>query len=589
MKKVKIYIILFVMLFSLVLYSFVPGKMNEVRAAPGTRYELTPNVDGLDNALYPGYKDRIKALQASHPNYRILVYYTGLNWNEVLTAEYQGHGRSPINLFQIGGNYNGKWICPICGNKAYDNGSWCCASLDALGYMMDPRNSINENDIFQFKDLEGSDVQYDDIARVVSKYGSFINNPEAIQAIVDASNTYNINGYFLVAKIINEHGKNGSTLSNGQGYNGNYVGYYNYFNIGSFGNGSANIINSGLRAAKERGWNSIRASILGGTQVVKDSYITRYSQNTLYYQKFNVSGKALLNSHQYQQNIMAAQSQGSSLKSYYAGTTSVSTYTFIIPVFEGMPTNPVARPSVSEPSSITYENGVVRNISTSLKVRASANGTAIGALNNNESIKILGRASNQVGGYFWDLIVSNQDGTYGYAARSIGGDECIASLGSTGNTSTTSAPTQPTQPAANNNSQNNAPAAPVSQKTEYKVGADRMKFTPNFSVENVHGVWGNCKVTDKTGALKLNGGLATGDTVELEGKFYKVVKCGDVNGDTQINIFDAVTMLNAIKDPNSIDSFARDAACVKGGTDYNVTDIVTLLNYIKGEAALMLN
>ena len=67
--------------------------------------------------------------------------------------------------------------------------------------MMDPRNSINDSDVFQFKDLEGSDVSYDDIARVVANYGPYLNNQEAIQAIVDASIQYNVNGYFLVAKI----------------------------------------------------------------------------------------------------------------------------------------------------------------------------------------------------------------------------------------------------------------------------------------------------------------------------------------------------------------------------------------------------
>lgn len=582
--KKYIYILLVIIILSSVCGFFIPT--NTVYAAQGTKYNLTPDVDGLDDALYPGFKSRIKAVQASHPNYRILLYYTGLDWNEVITAEYQGHGGSPINLFQLGGNYNGKWICPICGNRAYDNGSWCCASLDALAYMMDPRNSLNESDIFQFKDLEGSDVQYEDIARVVSGYGAFINNGEAIQAIVDASNMYNINGYFLVAKIINEHGKNGSTLSNGQGYNGNYVGCYNYFNIGSFGNGAANIINSGLKAAQDRGWTSIRASILGGAQVVKDSYITRYSQNTLYYQKFNVSGKALLNSHQYQQNIMAAQSQGSSLKAYYANTNSVSSYTFIIPVFEGMPAVSCARPDITQPSTLSYEDGVVRNVRSSLKVRASAGGTPIGALNNNESIKIIKRAGGPVNGYFWDLIVSNQDGTYGYAARNIGGDECIASLGTTGNISSTSSPVvTPSQPAAPSTPAPNTP--PYAGK--YTIGADRMKFHPSMNVGEVYSIWARAKVTEKNGALKLNGGLATGDKVEVDGKFYVVIKRGDVNGDTQINILDAVTMLNAIKGENSIDAYANDAGCVKGGTSFDVTDIVTLLNYIRGEDNISVN
>ena len=209
---------------------------------PGT---LTSNINEVDEAKYPGYKTLINDMKAKHPNYIFLVYYTGMDWNEVITAEYQSHGISPLNLFQVSSNYNGMWQCPICGTKKYDNGSWCCASKESLAYMMDPRNSINDSDVFQFKDLEGSDVSYDDIARVVSGYGSYINNPEAIQAIVDASIQYNVNGYFLVAKIINEHGKNGSTLSNGQGYNGKFVGIYNYFNIGSYGNGTATIINNG--------------------------------------------------------------------------------------------------------------------------------------------------------------------------------------------------------------------------------------------------------------------------------------------------------------------------------------------------------
>ena len=91
--KKCIYILLVIMMLSTVLWGFIPT--NSVHAAQGAKYNLTPDVDGLDDALYPGFKSRIKALQASHPNYRILLYYTGLDWNEVLTAEYQGHGGSP--------------------------------------------------------------------------------------------------------------------------------------------------------------------------------------------------------------------------------------------------------------------------------------------------------------------------------------------------------------------------------------------------------------------------------------------------------------------------------------------------------------
>ena len=45
------------------------------------------------------------------------------------------------------------WFCPVCGTKSYDNGSLRCASMEALKYMMDPRNSLNSSDVFQFMEL----------------------------------------------------------------------------------------------------------------------------------------------------------------------------------------------------------------------------------------------------------------------------------------------------------------------------------------------------------------------------------------------------------------------------------------------------
>lgn len=583
-KKILVVTLLMTILLSLII-NLIPAIANKSYAADMPKGTLSRDIDGLDENLYPGYKQLINNLRAKHSNYTFLLYYTGLDWNEVLTAEYQGHGYSPKNLFQIGTKYNGMWICPICGNKAYDNGSWCCASREALAYMMDPRNSINESDVFQFKDLAGSDVSYNDIARVVSGYGSYLNNSEAIQAIVDASATYNINGYFLVAKIINEHGKNGSTLSNGKGYNGNYVGIYNYFNIGATGSGTANIINSGLSYAQSQGWSSIRASIFGGTAVVKNSYIDKYSQNTFYYQKFNVSGRSDLASHQYQQNILAAQSQGSSLKSYYGTSTTASEYVFIIPLYKNMPKTASSRPDVSKANSITYENGVIQNISSSLKVRASAKGTAIGALNNGEKVKILQRATTQVGGYYWDLIVSERNGTYGYAARIIGGDQCIVSTGSSG-TSSGSAGENETSPDPEPNPDYNKPAENLEGNA--KINGTNFEMLPNVTYETIKKSYANAIVKDRSGKEVTSGNLGTGYKLTINNTTYTIVKKGDVNGDTSVSILDAVAMLNSVKGTKVLENEYKSAAMVKNNTEFNITDVVLLLNYIKGTTKLSL-
>lgn len=589
MKNIKISILILIVILSYLLLAFLPIVQNKSYAGDMVAGTLSPDIHLLDDSLYPGYKQLINNLQAKHPNYRFLLYYTGLDWNEALASEYQGHGSSPWNLVQVSDNYNGMWICPICGEKRYDNGSWCCASLEALAYMMDPRNSINESDIFQFKDLEGSDVSYNDIARVVSGYGSYLNNGEAIQAIVDASNQYNINGYYLVAKIINEHGKNGSTLSNGKGYNGQYVGVYNYFNIGSYGNGTATIINNGLSYALGQGWTSIRASIMGGAQVVKQKFIIQYSQNTLYYQKYNVSGKSALGSHQYQQNILAAQSQGSSLKSYYGSSTTASTYTFIIPLYKNMPKTASPRPNPGTKNSISYENGVIQNVSSSLIVRASPGGTAIGALNNGESVKILKRATTQVNGYYWDLIVSNKNGTYGYSARIVDGDQCIVGTGS-GGTSSGSTGTNTNPPSQDTNTTPPPIDNTPNIETDIKLSGEKISTLPNINFTELKTKYKDKSliVKNKEGKEITSGNLATGYTVTMDEKTYTIVKKGDVNGDGTSSVIDAVLMLNAVKGTTKLEGVYKEAALIKNNSTFNVTDVVSLLNYIKGTSKLSL-
>ena len=66
--------------------------------------------------------------------------------------------------------------------------------------------------------------------------------PVEKNAIIEAAKTHNVNAYYIVARILQEQGKDGSTLSKGQGYNGQYVGVYNVFNIGASGNGKETVI-----------------------------------------------------------------------------------------------------------------------------------------------------------------------------------------------------------------------------------------------------------------------------------------------------------------------------------------------------------
>ena len=175
-----------------------------------------------------GIKEQIKALQVQHPNRTFKVEYTDLTWEEVINGEHQGHSASvsPSNLVQAGSSsYGGLWICEICAKQKYDTGKWYCASLEALEYMMDPRNSLNETDLFQFMQLSGfQDFNNDTVRSVLKQMAAKYTwvDDECIEATIQAANTYHVDPYYIMAKILEEQSAT-SPLNTGAGFNGSYV------------------------------------------------------------------------------------------------------------------------------------------------------------------------------------------------------------------------------------------------------------------------------------------------------------------------------------------------------------------------------
>ena len=332
-----------------------------------------------------------------------------------------------------------------------------------------------------------------------------------------------------------------------------------------------------------------KSIIFGGAEVVKNSYITKYSQNTLYYQKFNVSGKSALASHQYQQNIMAAQSQGASLKNYYGTSNTAQTYTFIIPLYENIPATISPRPDVTKANSINYEDGIVQNISTSLKVRASANGTAIGALNNNESIKILEKAQSPINGYLWDLIVSNVDGTYGYAARVVGNEICIVPTGTTGSSSgTAETPAPPVEEPPVVEEPEEPEEVVVDIEKDIALNGEYIDMIPEVTCEHITEKYENAIIKDKDGNTVEEGNLGTGYSVTVGEEVFKIVKKGDLTGDGKVSIIDAITLLNGITGKETLENEFKSAACITKVDTFSIMDAITLLNYITGKEKISL-
>ncbi len=567
-KKVKIVLVMLIITLLMQCFSF-----NTLIYA--VTQITSDDLEKIDTQKYPQIKEMIQQLQKEHPNWKFKIFYTGLDWNEVIANEYVGHGTSPRNLVPTSSSYEGEWICSVCGETTYDSGKWHCASQKALQYMMDPRNSLNSSDIFQFLELTYTDYKIETIQALLKKY-DFWNNESYINAIIEASKKYNVNVYYVIARILQEQG-NGSTLVKGEGYNGQYVGVYNVFNIGASGNGKDNVILNGLARAEQEGWTTMEASIDGGVQFISSGYIAR-GQNTMYLQKFDVDDSATgLYWHQYQQNIVAPQNEGTKLKLAFEECESIDEdYTFIIPVYENMPSEASSRPNSdsSNNDDNTNENLVKCNADPSLRLRDKPNGTYIGEkIYLNEVVTVIERATEKVVGTYWDLI-RKSNGIEGYAARETYEDEENYKL------YLVPIKNDNTKPDNSDDNKNDDDKKEIIENEKIRVNNTSNKITaiPNTKISDLKEILGAEIIVKNTNSENVqdDSNLATGFTVNDK---YEVSVLGDVSGDGQVDARDSLRILKyAVGTYELKDGYAIAADINKDGI-IDARDSLRILKY----------
>lgn len=299
------------------------------------KYEIYDG-SNLNENKYSGYKELIDKLKKNHPNWTFTLLYTRLDWNEVIKNEgHSDYRMRPLNLIPDSSDYPDDWRCEVDKDKRYDNGTWVCASNKAIENKMDPRNILNEENIFQFLELKYTERAQTIDGIMYLTEDSFLEGESIAKALIEAGKNANVDPYFITSRLIQEQGRDGTTLSRGYEYNGTIV--YNPFNINATGNSSSEIIENAAKYAYEQGWNSIEKALIGGVDFVKNGYID-VGQNTLYLQKFdviNIDGELYTN--QYMQNLLAPESEAINMKAIYnASDTIDSNLNFIIPIYENI-------------------------------------------------------------------------------------------------------------------------------------------------------------------------------------------------------------------------------------------------------------
>ncbi len=405
-------------------------------------YEMPDGVPEL-------YKEYIENLLKIHPNWNFVFYDTKLDWNDLFTDTAEcAFGRSVIYYTQPisyrstqSGAYdwrNDKWINP--GNES----GWYQANKETVAYYMDPRNFLNESNVFMFEALsfDSKTQTINGVKKSIS--GSFMENVNITntdnksvsyaQAYMDAAKIADVSPYHLVARTLLEVSKKGSGATSGKyiAKDGtNYSGYYNYYSIGASA-GSDPIANglkyaSGVTSTDANKtkymlpWNTPYKAIVGGAKWIGNGYINN-KQDTLYYQKFNVVNEVWW--HQYMANIMAPYTESITIKNSYSNLGMLdNSFTFIIPYYRNMPAKACKLPASSNDSlnnwlsslkvdgySFEFDAGKTSGYTISVPNSASSVKISATTVNSNAKVNGTGTVSLKEGSNTVNIVVTAQNG-----------------------------------------------------------------------------------------------------------------------------------------------------------------------------------
>lgn len=408
--------------------------------------------ESLKSSGFPdSYIDDLVKIHLLYPKWTFIPFKTNLDWNTVIENE-GVKGRNLI-YYTYGEGYRSKkdYSYNYATDEYYRHPTetnWWYASDEAIKYFMDPRNYLNTKNLFMFESLSyESSFQ---TASVVDKIlgNSFMPNVYSkfseenyTSSFMEAASSYGVSPVHLASRIIQEQGPSGTVASLGGEftYDGNnYSGYFNFYNIRATGKnptiqglvwamgGIDHTLTSYLRP-----WDTPHKSIMGGAKFLSEDYIS-IGQNTLYFQKFDVSRDDGKYTHQYMQNITAPLTEGVKTYNSYSGINGIfdESLVFIIPIYNNMPSTKVSAPVDKNSNSYLknikidgsdINNFVFNNLNYIIEVDASADSINIEAstINSRASIKGTGTMNLEPGENAKTLTVTAEDGSVSYYKLTI--------------------------------------------------------------------------------------------------------------------------------------------------------------------------
>ncbi len=260
--------------------------------------------DYRECSMPASYASAIKRLQKNHPNWKFTFVRVDKTLEAAVATEKNNH--------------------PII-----TDGHWRTPTTDEVRYYMDPRNFLNEEDIFMFEKQTYQEGSYSLAGiRAVWKEreGALAGSDYYARCFLEAGKSAGLSPYFIAARAAIESGYGTSALS--KGTSSGYEGYYNFYGINAVDSNPK----KGAVYAKEHNWYTQRIAIVEGAVWIKDQYIS-VLQYTPYFIKYSfVPGRGW---HQYMTDVAAPLADAERCyAAHKAGGTLNSAIEFVIPVYD---------------------------------------------------------------------------------------------------------------------------------------------------------------------------------------------------------------------------------------------------------------
>lgn len=314
----------------------IGGKYRYVLAARMDRVSTSDFEAYLSSQGFPeAYKKKLRLLHNQHPNWVFKAKQINLRFDTVLSRETQD--RVSLIYKSYPKSYRDK------SSKSYKNGkyiakegsSWYNAHKKVVAHYMDPRNFLTDKSVYMFLSLSYHSYQKEGTVKKVLDGTELPKRGFSSSLFTGGGKKYGVSPIFLASRARQETG-GGSIAIKGYRIKGKTV--YNPYNIGA--TSGSNPVVKGLQYAYTKGWTTRKKAVYGGAKVISESYIGK-SQNTIYYQRFNVkNGWLKAGTHQYMTNITAPYTESQSMqKAYQAYGISEEKLVFEIPVYRSMPSS----------------------------------------------------------------------------------------------------------------------------------------------------------------------------------------------------------------------------------------------------------